>query len=136
MQGHKRALTESDQKALKKSVEAPADHFIHIAAIEGAYDAFILPSAKRLAANILRAKSRRFRKNNSSGFSPARPSMRCIACCGQCSNTRWSGASSSKAPFRWTAPRNRFRSALSGTRTRCGPHLPAWKTRSCIWLSI
>ena len=41
MQGHKRALTESDQKALKKSVEAPADHSIHIAAIEGAYDDFI-----------------------------------------------------------------------------------------------
>lgn len=47
MQGHKRALTESDQKALKKSVDnryfrkAPADHSIHIAAIEGAYDAFI-----------------------------------------------------------------------------------------------
>ena len=41
MQGHKRALTESDQKALKKSAEAPADHSIHIAAIEGAYDAFI-----------------------------------------------------------------------------------------------
>ena len=47
IQGHKRTLTESDQKALKKSVdtryyrEAPADHSIHIAAIEGAYDAFI-----------------------------------------------------------------------------------------------
>ena len=41
MQGHKKALTESDQKTLKKSVEAPADHSIHIAAIEGAYDAFI-----------------------------------------------------------------------------------------------
>ena len=41
MQGHKRALTESDQKALKKSVEASADHSIHIAAIGGAYDAFI-----------------------------------------------------------------------------------------------
>lgn len=41
VQGHKRALTESDQKALKKSVEASADHSIHIAAIEGAYDAFI-----------------------------------------------------------------------------------------------
>lgn len=41
MQGHKRALTKSDQKTLKKSVEAPADHSIHIAAIEGAYDAFI-----------------------------------------------------------------------------------------------
>ena len=41
MQGHKKALTEGDQKALKKSVEAPADHSIHIAAIEGAYDAFI-----------------------------------------------------------------------------------------------
>ena len=41
MQGHKKALTESDQKDLKKSVEAPADHSIHIAAIEGAYDAFI-----------------------------------------------------------------------------------------------
>lgn len=41
VQGHKRALTDSDQKALKKSVEAPADHSIHIAAIEGAYDAFI-----------------------------------------------------------------------------------------------
>lgn len=41
MLGHKKALTESDQKALKKSVEAPADHSIHIAAIEGAYDAFI-----------------------------------------------------------------------------------------------
>lgn len=41
IQGHKKALTESDQKALKKSVEAPADHSIHIAAIEGAYDAFI-----------------------------------------------------------------------------------------------
>ena len=41
MQGHKRALTESDQKALKKSVEAPADHSIHIAAIEGAYENFI-----------------------------------------------------------------------------------------------
>lgn len=41
VQGHKRALTESDQKALKKSVEASADHSIHIAAIESAYDAFI-----------------------------------------------------------------------------------------------
>ena len=41
VQGHKRALTESDQKALKKSVEASADHSIHIAAIKGAYDAFI-----------------------------------------------------------------------------------------------
>ena len=41
VQGHKRALTESDQKALKKSVEAPADHSIYIAAIEGAYDDFI-----------------------------------------------------------------------------------------------
>lgn len=41
VQGHKGALTESDQKALKKSVEASADHSIHIAAIEGAYDAFI-----------------------------------------------------------------------------------------------
>ena len=47
VQGHKRALTDSDQKALKKSVDnryfrkAPADHSIHIAAIEGAYDAFI-----------------------------------------------------------------------------------------------
>ena len=41
VQGHKRALTESDQKALKKSVEASADYSIHIAAIEGAYDAFI-----------------------------------------------------------------------------------------------
>ena len=41
IQGHKRTLTESDQKALKKSVEAPTDHSIHIAAIEGAYDAFI-----------------------------------------------------------------------------------------------
>lgn len=41
VQGHKRALTESDQKALKKSVEASADHSIHIAAMEGAYDAFI-----------------------------------------------------------------------------------------------
>lgn len=41
VQGHKRALTESDQKALKKSVEASADHSIYIAAIEGAYDAFI-----------------------------------------------------------------------------------------------
>ena len=41
MQGHKRALTDSDQKALKKSVEAPADHSIHIAAIEGTYDDFI-----------------------------------------------------------------------------------------------
>lgn len=41
IQGHKRALTDSDQKALKKSVEASADHSIHIAAIEGAYDAFI-----------------------------------------------------------------------------------------------
>ena len=40
MQRHKKALTESDQKALKKSVESPADHSIHIAAIEGAYDAF------------------------------------------------------------------------------------------------
>ena len=47
IQGHKRALTESDQKALKESVdnryfrEVPADHFIHIATIEGAYDDFI-----------------------------------------------------------------------------------------------
>lgn len=47
MQGHKRALTESDQKALKQSVDAryyrkaPADHSIHIAAIEGTYDDFI-----------------------------------------------------------------------------------------------
>ena len=46
-QGHKRTLTESDQKALKKSVDnryfrkAPAEHSIHIAAIEGAYDDFI-----------------------------------------------------------------------------------------------
>ena len=75
-------------------------------------------------------------KNNSSGFSPARPSTRYTACCGQRSSMRWSGASSSKAPFRWTAPRNRFRSAPSGTRTRCGPHLPAWRTRFCIWQSI
>lgn len=41
VQGYKRALTESDQKVLKKSVEASADHSIHIAAIEGAYDDFI-----------------------------------------------------------------------------------------------
>ena len=41
VQGHKRALTDSDQKALKKSVEASADHSIHIAALKGAYDAFI-----------------------------------------------------------------------------------------------
>lgn len=47
IQGHKRALTESDQKTLKESVnnryfrEVPADHSIHIAAIEGAYDDFI-----------------------------------------------------------------------------------------------
>ena len=47
IQGHKRTLTESDQKALKKSVDnryfrkAPADHSIHIATIEGAYDDFI-----------------------------------------------------------------------------------------------
>lgn len=47
IQGHKRTLTESDQKALKKSVDnryfrkAPAEHSIHIAAIEGAYDNFI-----------------------------------------------------------------------------------------------
>lgn len=47
IQGHKRALSESDQKALKKSVDnryfrkAPAEHSIHIAAIEGAYDNFI-----------------------------------------------------------------------------------------------
>ena len=39
IQGHKRTLTESDQKALKKSVDnryfqkAPAEHSIHIAAI-------------------------------------------------------------------------------------------------------
>lgn len=41
-----------------------------------------------------------------------------------------------KAPFRWIALKNRFRSAPSGMQMRCGPHLPAWKTRSCIWLSI
>ena len=47
IQGHNRTLTESDQKALKKSVDnryfrkAPAEHSIHIAAIEGAYDDFI-----------------------------------------------------------------------------------------------
>ena len=47
IQGHKGTLTESDQKALKKSVDnryfrkAPAEHSIHIAAIEGAYDNFI-----------------------------------------------------------------------------------------------
>ena len=47
IQGHKRALTESDQKALRESVDnryfrkAPAEHSIHIAAIEGAYDNFI-----------------------------------------------------------------------------------------------
>ena len=47
IQGHKGTLTESDQKALKKSVDnryfwkAPADHSIHIATIEGAYDDFI-----------------------------------------------------------------------------------------------
>ena len=47
IQGHKRTLSESDQKALKKSVDnryfrkAPAEHSIHIAAIEGAYDDFI-----------------------------------------------------------------------------------------------
>ncbi|WP_252264268.1 Arm DNA-binding domain-containing protein [Faecalibacterium prausnitzii] len=96
----------------------------------------ILPSAKRPAASIMRAKSRCFQKNNSSGFSPARPSTRYTACCGQRSSMRWSGASSPKAPFRWTAPRNRFRSAPSGARTRCGPHLPAWRTRFCIWQSI
>lgn len=47
IQGHKRALTESDQKALRESVdnryfrEVPADHSIHVATIEGAYDDFI-----------------------------------------------------------------------------------------------
>lgn len=47
IQGHKRALTGSDQKALKRSVdsryfrEAPADHSIHIVTIECAYDDFI-----------------------------------------------------------------------------------------------
>lgn len=41
-----------------------------------------------------------------------------------------------KSPVRWTALKNRFRSAPSGTRTRCGPHLPAWMTPSCIWQSI
>ena len=47
IQGHKGTLTESDQKALKKSVDnryfrkAPAEYSIHIAAIEGAYDNFI-----------------------------------------------------------------------------------------------
>ena len=75
-------------------------------------------------------------KNNSSGFSPARPSTRYTACCGQRSSMRWSGASLSKAPFRWTALKSRFRSVPSGMRTRCGPHLPAWKTRFCIWQSI
>ena len=92
--------------------------------------------AKRPVASILRAKSRFFRKSRSSDFSPARPSTRYTVCCEQRSNMRWSGASSSKALFRWTALKNRFRSAPSGTRTRCGPHLPAWRTPSCIWLSI
>ena len=47
IQGHKRALTESDQKALRESVdnryfrEVSADHSIHVATIEGAYDDFI-----------------------------------------------------------------------------------------------
>ena len=47
IQGHKRALTESDQKALRESVdnryfrEVLADHSIHVATIEGAYDDFI-----------------------------------------------------------------------------------------------
>ena len=47
---------------------------------------------------------------------------------------QWSGASSSKAPFRWTALKSQFKSVPSGMQMRCGPHLPAWKTRSCIWL--
>ena len=53
---------------------------------------------------------------------------------GRRSSMRWSGASSSKAPFRWTALKSRFRSVPSGMRTRCGPHLPAWRIRFCIWL--
>lgn len=73
-------------------------------------------------------------ENNSSGFSPARPSTRYTACCGQRFSMRWSGASSSKAPFRWTALKSQFKSVPSGMQMRCGPHLPAWKTRSCIWL--
>ena len=93
-------------------------------------------SAKRPAASIMRAKSRCFRKNSSSSFSPARPSTRYTACCGQRSNMRWSGVSSSKAPFRWTALKSQFKSVPSGMQTRCGPHLPAWRTRFCIWQSI
>ena len=92
--------------------------------------------SKTLAANIMRAKSRCFRKNSSSGFSLEQPSTRYTACCEQRFSMRWSGVSSSKAPFRWTAPRNRFRSVPSGMQMRCGPHLPAWRTRFCIWLSI
>ena len=58
------------------------------------------------------------------------------ACCGQRSSMRWSGASSSKAPFRWTALKSQFKSVPSGMQTRCGPHLPARRTRFCIWQSI
>ena len=47
-----------------------------------------------------------------------------------------SGASSSKAPFRWTVLKSQFKSVPSGMQMRCGPHLPAWRTPFCIWQSI
>ena len=41
----------------------------------------------------------------------------------QCNKHKWAPCTyQSKALFRWTALKNRFRSVPSGMRTRCGPH--------------
>ena len=75
MQGHKRALTESDQKALKKSVDnryfrkAPADHSIHIAAIEGAYDAFKMEREQQEVAIRQQKHNELVRRLKAGGFS-------------------------------------------------------------------
>ena len=68
VQGHKRALTESDPKALKKSVEAPADHSIHIAAIEGAYDAFKMEREQQEVAIRQQKHNELVRRLKAGGF--------------------------------------------------------------------
>ena len=41
-----------------------------------------------------------------------------------------------KSPVPVDSPKSQFKSMPSGMQTRCGPHLPAWRTRFCIWQSI
>lgn len=41
-----------------------------------------------------------------------------------------------KSPVPVDSPKSQFKSMPSGMQTRCGPHLPAWRTRFCIWRSI